>query len=154
MVCADRKKTKRWHHAINSSNRKKIKVMEEFELRIYDLRMLELIMQYCNLPDSPMKFSYPAWWVCRKKSQIMKRVYIIKDDAGELKIITLEDQNDQTIFELEYAERILHKGDSIQDVIIQFSKMLEANQEIKWQQPGKTRLPSKRVITLSFSLQN
>lgn len=61
----------------------------------------------------------------------MKRVYIIKDDAGELKIITLEDQNDQTIFELEYAERILHKGDSIQDVIIQFSKMLEANQEIK-----------------------
>ena len=32
--------------------------MEEFELRIYDFRMLELIMQYCNLPESPMKFSY------------------------------------------------------------------------------------------------
>ena len=128
--------------------------MEEFELRIYDLRVLELIMQYCNLPESPMKFSYAQgtdfpdgtiydvkltidtkiynlFVSIRKKSQIMKRVYIIKDDAGELKIITLEDKNDQTIFELEYAERILRKGDSIQDVIIQFSKMLEANQEIK-----------------------
>lgn len=55
----------------------------------------------------------------------MKKVYIIKNDAGELKIFVLEDQNDQTVFELEYAERILHKGESIQEVIIQFSKMLE-----------------------------
>ena len=55
----------------------------------------------------------------------MKKVYIIKNDAGELKIFILEDPNDQTVFELEYAERILHKGESIQEVILKFSKMLD-----------------------------
>lgn len=55
----------------------------------------------------------------------MKRVYLVKTINGEMQLFTLTNEHEQTIFELEYAETIIQKGDSIQEVIIKFSKMLE-----------------------------
>lgn len=58
----------------------------------------------------------------------MKRVYLVKTITGELQLFTLTDEHEQTIFEMEYQETILEKGDSIQDVILKFSKRIEAGE--------------------------
>lgn len=55
----------------------------------------------------------------------MKRVYIVKTINGEMQIFTLDNEHEQTIFELDHAENIIVKGDSIQDVVIKFSEMLK-----------------------------
>ena len=58
----------------------------------------------------------------------MKRVYLVKTITGELQLFTLTDEHEQTIFEMEYQETIWEKGDSIQDVILKFSKRIEAGE--------------------------
>ena len=58
----------------------------------------------------------------------MKRVYLVKTINGNLQLFTLTDEHEQTMFELEYAETIIQKGDSIQDVILKFSKRIEAGE--------------------------
>jgi len=55
-----------------------------------------------------------------------KRVYLVKTINGEMQIFTLNDEHEQTLFELEYAETIIEKGDSIQDVVLKFSERIKS----------------------------